>query len=146
MEINGSTEIYGIIGNPVAHSLSPAMHNSAFQALGLNKAYIPFHATDAEKALEACLTLNVKGLSVTIPHKEAVLPFINSIDPVAEKLLDYLKSNNGEMDITDKSPAELIYVKFGVSKRAFKQAVGQLYKKRLISIKQYSISLLLNDR
>ncbi len=86
MEINGSTEIYGIIGNPVAHSLSPTMHNSAFEALGLNKVYVPFHATDAEKALAACRTLNVQGLSVTIPHKEAVLALIDSIDPVAEKI------------------------------------------------------------
>ena len=86
MEINGSTEIYGIIGNPVAHSLSPTMHNSAFEALGLNKVYVPFHATDAGKALAACRTLNVQGLSVTIPHKEAVLALIDSIDPVAEKI------------------------------------------------------------
>lgn len=64
-----------------------------------------------------------------------------NIDPVAEKILEYLKSNEGAMDITDKSPAELIYAKFGISKRAFKQAIGQLYKKRLISLKQDSISL-----
>ncbi|MEK6198415.1 MAG: shikimate dehydrogenase, partial [Desulfobacterales bacterium] len=86
MQINGSTEIYGIIGNPVAHSLSPAMHNSAFGALGLNKVYVPFPAFDVEKALDACRTLNVRGLSVTIPHKETILAHINSIDPVAEKI------------------------------------------------------------
>lgn len=86
MQINGSTEIYGIIGNPVAHSLSPAMHNSAFEALGLNKVYVPFPTDNVENALNACRTLNVRGLSVTIPHKEAVLAHINSIDPVAEKI------------------------------------------------------------
>ena len=86
MQINGSTEIYGIIGNPVAHSLSPAMHNSAFKALGLNKVYVPFPADDVGKALDACRILNVRGLSVTIPHKEAVLAHIDSIDPVAEKI------------------------------------------------------------
>ncbi|NOQ66286.1 MAG: shikimate dehydrogenase, partial [Desulfobacterales bacterium] len=86
MQIHGSTEIYGIIGNPVAHSLSPAMHNSAFGALGLNKVYVPFPAVDVEKALDACRTLNVRGLSVTIPHKETILAHINSIDPVAEKI------------------------------------------------------------
>ena len=86
MQINGSTEIYGIIGNPVAHSLSPAMHNSAFETLGLNKVYVPFPAFDVEKALDACRTLNVRGLSVTIPHKETILAHINSIDPVAEKI------------------------------------------------------------
>jgi shikimate dehydrogenase len=86
MQINGSTEIYGIIGNPVAHSLSPIMHNSAFEALGLNKVYVAFPATNAEKALAGCRALGVNGLSVTIPHKEAVIDHIDSIDPVAEKI------------------------------------------------------------
>src|SRR5210317_787708 len=86
MQIDGSTEIYGIIGNPVAHSLSPIMHNSGFAALGLNKVYVPFAATDAAKALAGCRALNVRGLSVTIPHKETVLAHIDSIDPVAEKI------------------------------------------------------------
>ncbi len=70
MQINGSTEIYGIIGNPVSNSLSPIMHNSAFEALGLNKVYVAFPATNAEKALAGCRALGVHGLSVTIPHKE----------------------------------------------------------------------------
>jgi shikimate dehydrogenase len=86
MQIKGSTEIYGIIGNPVAHSLSPVMHNSGFEALGLNRVYVPFHATNAEKALAGCRALGVHGLSVTIPHKEKVLAHIDSIDPVAEKI------------------------------------------------------------
>ncbi|KPK27214.1 MAG: shikimate dehydrogenase [Desulfobacterales bacterium SG8_35_2] len=86
MQINGSTEIYGIIGNPVAHSLSPIMHNSAFEALGLNKVYVAFPATNAAKALAGCRALGVRGLSVTIPHKETVLDHIDSIDPIAEKI------------------------------------------------------------
>ena len=86
MQIDGSTEIYGIIGNPVAHSLSPIMHNSAFEALGLNKIYVAFPATNAAKALAGCRALGVRGLSVTIPHKETVLGHIDSIDPVAEKI------------------------------------------------------------
>jgi len=86
MQINGATEIYGIIGNPVSHSLSPVMHNSAFAALGLNKVYVAFPATDAAKALAGCRALGVRGLSVTIPHKETVLSHIDSIDPLAEKI------------------------------------------------------------
>ena len=86
MQINGATEIYGIIGNPVAHSLSPIMHNSAFEALGLNKVYVAFPATNAEKALAGCRALGVHGLSVTIPHKETILAHIDSIDPVAAKI------------------------------------------------------------
>jgi shikimate dehydrogenase len=86
MQINGSTQIYGIIGNPVAYSLSPIMHNVAFEALGLNKVYVAFPATNAEKALAGGRALGVHGLSVTIPHKEGVLAHIDSIDPVAEKI------------------------------------------------------------
>jgi len=65
-----------------------------------------------------------------------------NIDPVVEKILDYLKSQGGSMDITDKSPAETIYIKFGVSKRAFKQAIGTLYKKRMIKLENNQISLI----
>ena len=86
MQIKGTTEIYGIIGNPVAHSLSPIMHNSAFEALGLNKVYVAFPATNAEKALAGCRALGVHGLSVTIPHKETILAHVDFIDPVAEKI------------------------------------------------------------
>lgn len=86
MQINGATELYGIMGNPVAHSLSPAMHNAAFQALGLNKAYLPFPVTDVAKALNGFRALGVKGVSVTIPHKQAVIEALDSIDPVAEKI------------------------------------------------------------
>jgi shikimate dehydrogenase len=62
------------------------MHNSAFEALGLNKVYVAFPATNAAKALAGCRALGVHGLSVTIPHKEEVLAHIDSIDPVAEKI------------------------------------------------------------
>jgi len=86
MQIKGSTEVYGIIGNPVAHSLSPIMHNSGFEALGLNKVYVAFPATNAEKAIAGCRALGVRGLSVTIPHKEKILAFVDSIDPMAEKI------------------------------------------------------------
>lgn len=64
-----------------------------------------------------------------------------TIDPVADKILDYLKSEGGSMDITDKSPAEVIYAKFGVSKRSFKNAIGKLYKSRLIEITSQNIIL-----
>jgi len=62
-------------------------------------------------------------------------------DPVAEKIANYLASQGGTMDITDKSPAQVIYAQFGVSKRAFKQAIGSLYKKRLIKIEPDKITL-----
>jgi len=86
MEINGATELYGIMGNPVAHSLSPAMHNGAFAALGLNKAYVPFAVQDVGKAMTGLRALGIKGVSVTIPHKQAVMEYLDTIDPVAEKI------------------------------------------------------------
>ena len=66
---------------------------------------------------------------------------LEHIDPLSGKILDYLKSAGGSMEITDKSPAEIIYAKFGVSKRAFKQAIGKLYKKRIVKIEGKQISL-----
>jgi len=86
MAINGATELYGIMGNPVAHSLSPAMHNGAFEALGLNKAYLPFVVQDVAQAMTGLRALGVKGVSVTIPHKQAVIPYLDTIDPVAKKI------------------------------------------------------------
>lgn len=68
-------------------------------------------------------------------------PGFEHIDPVVEKILNYLKSQGGSMPITDKSPAEVIYARLGISKRAFKQAVGQLYKKRLVVLEPEQIRL-----
>lgn len=86
MAIDGKTELYGIIGNPVAHSLSPAMHNAAFSALGLNKAYLPFLVRDVAGAMTGLTALGIRGASVTIPHKQAVIEHLDSIDPVAAKI------------------------------------------------------------
>ncbi len=84
--INGQTKVYGIIGNPVDHSLSPAMHNAAFAALGENRVYLPFPVQDVEMALVAMKALDIQGASVTIPHKQAVIPFLDRIDAVAGKI------------------------------------------------------------
>ena len=81
--INGTTKLYGIIGNPVGHSLSPAMHNAAFAALGENRVYLPFPVQDIQAALAGLKALGIQGASVTIPHKETVIPCLDRIDPVA---------------------------------------------------------------
>jgi len=86
MFINGKTILHGIMGNPVSHSLSPAMHNSAFEALGLNCAYVPFPVSDVAGALTGFKALNVRGVSITIPHKQTVIPHLDTIDPVAKKI------------------------------------------------------------
>jgi len=86
MQIDGATKLYGIIGKPISHSLSPAMHNAAFQTHDLNKVYVAFEVTDVARALDGFRALGVGGVSVTIPHKQAVIPHLDAIDPVAQKI------------------------------------------------------------
>jgi len=86
MQLDGTTKIYGIMGKPVSHSLSPAMHNAAFQAHGLNKVYVAFEVTDVVRALDGFRAIGVGGVSVTIPHKQVVIPHLDAIDPVAQKI------------------------------------------------------------
>jgi shikimate dehydrogenase len=86
--ISGQTIICGIIGDPIEHTMSPAMHNAAFKALGLDYVYIPFKVKSLElkKAAEGIRGLNFRGMNVTIPHKVAVMQFLDRIDPLAEKI------------------------------------------------------------
>ncbi|MCW8131041.1 MAG: shikimate dehydrogenase [Planctomycetota bacterium] len=86
-EIGPGTPVYGVIGNPIAHSLSPRMHNAALRAAGLPGAYLPFRVEDAAFFVQQLAPLlNVRGLSVTIPHKEAVQAVCAEIDPLAQKV------------------------------------------------------------
>ncbi len=86
--LNGETRIVGVIGWPVRHSLSPPMHNAAFAALGLNWAYVPFAVRPeyVGAAMEAIRALDLAGLNVTIPHKPAVLPFLDELGPEVQAL------------------------------------------------------------
>ncbi|MGD9694877.1 MAG: shikimate dehydrogenase [Thermoleophilia bacterium] len=81
MTLDGRTRVAGIIGWPVEHSLSPAMHNAAFGALGLNWAYAAFAVDPArvEEAVRGLAAAGVAGLNVTIPHKRAVVPLCSSV-------------------------------------------------------------------
>ncbi|HND56803.1 MAG TPA: shikimate dehydrogenase, partial [Pirellulaceae bacterium] len=80
--INADTDVYGVIADPVAHSLSPKVHNAAFGSLGMNKVYLPFRVAPDElpSFLANCRELGVKGLSVTIPHKEQVMRYLTQSD------------------------------------------------------------------
>jgi shikimate dehydrogenase len=86
MFINGKTALYGIIGNPVTHSLSPAMHNAALTATAINGVYLPFPAPDIEAAVTGIRGLGIQGASVTIPHKEKVMHLLDEVDPVATRI------------------------------------------------------------
>lgn len=81
--IDGHTKIYGILGRPVAHSLSPAMHNAAFRALGLNAVYVAFPVADLGRAVAGLRGLGISGVSVTIPFKEEIIPLLDELDPQA---------------------------------------------------------------
>ena len=85
MKINGSTNIVGLIGHPVEHSFSPPMHNAAFNALGMDYAYVAFDVNpkDVKSAICGANALNIKGFNVTIPHKIEVMKYLNELDDVA---------------------------------------------------------------
>ncbi len=74
--------IYGVFGDPVAHSLSPAMHNAAYSALEMNCVYVPFHVGpgDLPQAVRGIRALNIGGVNLTIPHKQAILSELDEIE------------------------------------------------------------------
>ncbi len=88
MQINGKTKVFGIIGHPVTHTFSPGMQNAAFQATGINAVYLPFevHPSRLKEAVEGLRALSVQGINCTIPHKEAIIQYLDSVDPLARKI------------------------------------------------------------
>ena len=83
-----ATVLVGVMGHPVAHSLSPLLHNTAFAALGLDWVSVgfPVPAGEAEAAVAGLRSLGVRGLSVTMPHKAAVAAAVDELAPVAARL------------------------------------------------------------
>jgi shikimate dehydrogenase len=84
--ITGKTLLVGIIGDPVEHSLSAPMHNAAFKHLKMDYVYVPFHVRgeNLESAIQGARSLEIKGLNVTIPHKTAVIPYLDEVDQAAQ--------------------------------------------------------------
>jgi shikimate dehydrogenase len=82
MTVTGKTTITGIIGWPIEHTLSPAMHNAAYESLSLDYCYVPFLVSpDAlEDAIKAIKALNILGINVTVPHKEKVMTYLDETD------------------------------------------------------------------
>ena len=101
-EIDGKTRLYGLLGSPVSHSLSPFIHNEGFRRLSLNARYLAFRV--GEKELEGTLfalrKMQVGGLNLTMPLKEAVLPLCDSLSKEARlssSVNTLIFSENGEM-------------------------------------------------
>ena len=87
MTITAQTQLCGLLGNPVDHSLSPAIHNAAFEKLGLNFAYLAFPVEDLENAIRGIRALgHIRGFSVTIPHKVSIMPLLDSIETTAKHI------------------------------------------------------------
>lgn len=107
MQISGRTQVVGILGDPVAHSLSPAMHNAAFRALKLDFAYVAFqvHPARVRQALDGIRALGIAGVNVTVPHKERVIEWLDTISPTARRAgaVNTIVNRNGRLhgDNTD---------------------------------------------
>ncbi len=86
--LTADTAVYGVIANPVGHSISPAVHNRAFQARRVDAVYLPFQVEERQLAdfFRLAAELPVAGFSVTIPHKQKVLRFLAGVDPLARRI------------------------------------------------------------
>ncbi|MDW5563109.1 MAG: shikimate dehydrogenase [Methanomassiliicoccus sp.] len=94
--------ITGLTGNPLGHSASPAMHDRAFRALGIPGRYLLLPAQDqeVEVLMDLVRDLNLRGLNVTIPHKASVMPYLDSIDPLAERVgaVNVIVNHSGRLE------------------------------------------------
>jgi shikimate dehydrogenase len=86
--ISGKTRVCGVIGDPIEHTLSPIMHNAAFKALKLDFAFLVFKVkvADVEKAVSGMRALGIHGLNVTMPHKSAVINYLDEVDQAAKAI------------------------------------------------------------
>jgi shikimate dehydrogenase len=85
MDISGKTSVYGVIGDPIEHSLSPVMQNAAFRELKMNSVFLAFNVTSANlcNAVGGMRSLGLKGLNVTMPHKNAIIKYLDDVDKKA---------------------------------------------------------------
>ena len=88
MEINGHTRLCGLIGNPVEHTLSPAIHNTLAEKLNHNLVYVPFLVEQGKlkEAVAGAYGLNILGMNVTVPYKSEIIPYLEEVDALADKI------------------------------------------------------------
>lgn len=99
MIIDQYTRLYGVMGYPIRHSLSPVMHNAAFLERDLNAVYLAFESKDVEAGLQGMRGLGIKGMSITIPHKSGVVPFLDELDGLSENIgaVNTIVNNDGRL-------------------------------------------------
>jgi len=99
--ITGNTKILCVIGHPIVHSMSPTMHNAAIQELRLDHVYVAFdvNPNNLKKAMEGLKALGIKGINVTIPHKETIIKYLDEIDLLGRKIgaINTIKNENGRL-------------------------------------------------
>lgn len=97
--LSGETKLFGIFGDPIVHTLSPLMHNTSFQRLGLNALYMPFQVSEEhlQNAIEAIRALNMVGVNITIPFKTRVGRFLDKVvgDALLSGSVNTIHNNNG---------------------------------------------------
>ncbi len=98
-EIDAHTRLFAVFGDPVAHSLSPVMHNRAFRKTGYNGVYVAMRIRDIEAAVAAVRCLEIQGVSVTVPHKTAVMACLDRVDPMAAQIgaVNTIVNQNGRL-------------------------------------------------
>jgi 3-dehydroquinate dehydratase / shikimate dehydrogenase len=84
--ITRKTRVYGVIGNPIGHSLSPLLHNTAYRAAKFDAVFVPFLVRDLKDFLGVIKPFSISGFAVTIPHKEGILRHLDGCDPLAERI------------------------------------------------------------
>ncbi|MEW6668191.1 MAG: shikimate dehydrogenase [Thermodesulfobacteriota bacterium] len=85
MNMESRLALFGVIGHPLGHSLSPAMHNAAFSEKGIQAVYLAFETLDPEGAMRGMRALGIRGMSVTHPHKREVVPFLDEVDDLGRR-------------------------------------------------------------
>jgi 3-dehydroquinate dehydratase/shikimate dehydrogenase len=125
--IRQSTKLLGILGMPVGHSLSPALHNRAFEKTGLDFAYVKLPAPDIKDFMENARAVGLSGFSVTIPHKIAVMPFLSEVTKAASAVgaVNTVSDDNGNWigDNTDVYGVEAALQSIGFKARGKKVVI-----------------------
>lgn len=97
--VDSDTRLYIVMGDPVSHSLSPAMHNAAFRCTGHNGVYVACAVTDLPGAVAGMRALNIRGCSVTLPHKVPILDLLDHVEPAARRIgaVNTVVNDNGRL-------------------------------------------------